>query len=201
MKHQWAEEEIEFLVRWYPHFGREFVAEELKLEIQQIASKVDKLKLHMLPKAERLCIQCKEGFQLHRANGYRCRSCFNANRQLHRRDKPKPLKERFNEMLRSVRKRNKDYDIDLSFLEELWTKQEGLCYYSKIPMVISSWGTSPTMSNRNPFSMSLDRVDSNKGYTKDNVVFCCWAVNAGKNNFSLVDYLFVCARVVDNQGH
>ena len=32
----------------------------------------------------------------------------------------------------------------------------------------------------NAFKCSLDRIDSEKGYTEDNVRFVCWAVNQMK---------------------
>ena len=62
-------------------------------------------------------------------------------------------------------------------------------------MTFERWGTSSNMSTRSPYVPSLDRVDSNKGYTMENVVLCCWAVNVGKNNFPLQTYLDVCKEV------
>lgn len=35
---------------------------------------------------------------------------------------------------------------------------------------------------RNPFLMSLDRIDSSKGYTPSNIVLCCWGINSLKNS-------------------
>ena len=36
-------------------------------------------------------------------------------------------------------------------------------------------------------NMSVDRLDSSKGYTKDNIVFCTWEFNDRKGNVSLED--------------
>ena len=36
--------------------------------------------------------------------------------------------------------------------------------------------------------LSLDRKDSNKGYTKDNVVWCCWQANNIKQDLNLNDW-------------
>ena len=36
-------------------------------------------------------------------------------------------------------------------------------------------------------NMSVDRIDSDKGYTKDNIVFCTWNFNDRKGNISLED--------------
>ena len=36
-------------------------------------------------------------------------------------------------------------------------------------------------------NMSVDRINSEKGYTKDNIVFCTWAFNDRKGSISLED--------------
>ena len=36
-------------------------------------------------------------------------------------------------------------------------------------------------------NLSVDRIDSEKGYTKDNIVFCTWDFNDRKGNISLED--------------
>jgi len=37
--------------------------------------------------------------------------------------------------------------------------------------------------------MGMDRVDSSKGYLKENVVSCCWLCNRMKNKYSKEEYL------------
>lgn len=43
----------------------------------------------------------------------------------------------------------------------------------------------------------LDRIDSSKGYLKDNVVPCCKFCNFGKNVLTVQEYLDHCVRVVN----
>tara|TARA_R100000005_G_C5000965_1_gene207971 strand:+ start:1708 stop:2298 length:591 start_codon:yes stop_codon:yes gene_type:complete len=38
-----------------------------------------------------------------------------------------------------------------------------------------------------PSNMSVDRLDSNKGYTKDNIVFCRWDINDRKGAVTIED--------------
>jgi len=38
---------------------------------------------------------------------------------------------------------------------------------------------------RSDSSLSIDRIDSTKGYTRDNVVFVSWKINRLKNNATL----------------
>jgi hypothetical protein len=74
----------------------------------------------------------------------------------------------------SARKRKKkgrieegEHDINLAFLETLWINQNGRCYYSNIPMNFS----------KNEWRVSIERVNNEKGYVKDNVVLCCLEFN------------------------
>jgi len=44
-----------------------------------------------------------------------------------------------------------------------------------------------------PNLLSVDRLDPEKGYTKDNIVFCSWAVNDRKNAVTIKD----CYRIIE----
>jgi dUTP pyrophosphatase len=62
-------------------------------------------------------------------------------------------------------------------LKQIYEKQEGLCYYTKIPIHIDG----PKSYN----TASVDRLDSTKGYNLDNIVYCALSINMMKSNFSL----------------
>ena len=75
---------------------------------------------------------------------------------------------------------NIEIDVDFDFIKNLWDKQNGLCYYTGIKMVFSgridrfqSWDCP-----------SLDRKDPSKGYTKNNLCWCIFAVNSFKNSLT-----------------
>ena len=59
------------------------------------------------------------------------------------------------------------FDITLSNLENLWLKQNGRCYYSNIPMNY----------DKKDWKLSLERLNPDKGYIKDNIVLCCQEFN------------------------
>lgn len=61
---------------------------------------------------------------------------------------------------------------------DLWGSQAGLCAISGMPMLYQF---------KNPRTVSIDRIDSEKGYIPDNVQLICRWVNLAKNNFSDVD--------------
>lgn len=70
------------------------------------------------------------------------------------------------------------HSLTPEFLIELWKKQEGRCFYTKVPLEFGK----PSLR-----SASLDRVDSALGYTADNVVWSSKAMNHMKNVASRED--------------
>lgn len=193
--HRWTEEEIKFLKESYPHFGTFYVERKFHLSWRQVRTKADKLHLHLLPKNERLCRKCKTNYQGKRVWGWYCRLCFNERVKWLRRNRDKSMKTRFQEMLRSARKRSSvKCDLTVEHLTELWYNQKGLCYYSGLEMKFVQWG-----KGRIPYSVSLDQIIPKKGYTKNNVVLCCWIVNMGKFELLYEEYLKVCLAVVNHQ--
>jgi len=71
-------------------------------------------------------------------------------------------------------KRNKEHTLSVDDVNEMFDNQNGLCYWFKIPLI-------PSDKTKHPQQPSLDRLDRNKGYTKDNVVLCCYSANIGRN--------------------
>lgn len=78
-------------------------------------------------------------------------------------------------------KRKKEFDLDLEYLKKLWDEQNGLCSYTKIPMILSK------KKKCGINSASLDRIDSSKRYIKGNVEIVCLFINLGKNNFDKLE--------------
>lgn len=81
------------------------------------------------------------------------------------------------------RKLKKEFDIDSEYLKELWNKQNGICPYTGIKMYLptcrAEYKRTPSLEK-----LSLDRIDSNGGYTKGNVEFVCAGVNWMKHTYS-----------------
>jgi hypothetical protein len=42
--------------------------------------------------------------------------------------------------------------------------------------------------NKNPFQVSIDRIESSKGYTKNNTVLCCQSINYMKNDYPIESF-------------
>ena len=61
----------------------------------------------------------------------------------------------------------------------MYKRQEGLCYYS---------GDKMSFIQGSPNVMSVDRLDSSKGYTISNSVLCCWVYNNMKQELKEDDF-------------
>lgn len=86
----------------------------------------------------------------------------------------------FREILRTVRNRCKEFNLDLPYLVELWNSQNGICPYTRLKLVLPTWNTNPDIRYR----ASLDRIDSSKGYIKGNVQFVATPINYLKGTMS-----------------
>lgn len=121
--------------------------------------------------------------------GSRCRECFlQVTREYKRKkrsdpefrkiegEKQKKRRVRLwqNTLINDSRYRGVKNDLTVEDINELYSKQNGLCFWFKIPLV-------PSDKPKHPQQPSLDRLDRNKGYTKDNVVLCCYSANIGRN--------------------
>lgn len=71
-------------------------------------------------------------------------------------------------------KKGMKFNLTEEYIYELLRKQNNKCYYTQIEFNNSS----------HVYSMSIDRIDSNKGYTVDNIRLVCSAVNYMKAEYS-----------------
>jgi hypothetical protein len=107
----------------------------------------------------------------------------------------------FRETLKKVRSRsknkNRECDIDLRYLKEVWEKQKGKCPYLKRKLVLPLTDQSHDKSNPNLIA-SLDRIDSSKGYVKGNIQFISTTLNFAKNKYDekvLLNLIEMCSNL------
>lgn len=83
-------------------------------------------------------------------------------------------------------------ELDIKYLMGIYNSQKGKCALSGIPMThIAGHGRIAT-------NISIDRIDSSKGYTKGNVQLVCCALNVAKSNWPQDDFIELCRKVVDH---
>ena len=76
--------------------------------------------------------------------------------------------------------------LTLSFLKSLLEQQNGLSAFSGVPM---TWGSNMGKVHTH---ISIDRIDSTRGYEEDNVHLVCRIVNIMKHNLSANEFIGWC---------
>jgi hypothetical protein len=97
------------------------------------------------------------------------------------------LKRRLGRLLTTAKSRNRyEVLITLEDLENLYDSQNGLCVYSKLPL---------TLKPHQLTTISLDRIDSSKGYVLGNIQLVGTAINKMKLNYSDKQFIQLCCCV------
>lgn len=98
---------------------------------------------------------------------------------------------KFKHMWRNSKQRalskNFDFDINWEDLTNLWEIQKGICALSGEKMDL----TGGMLSNK----VSLDRIDSQLGYTKENIQLVTVKVNYMKRDMPQGDFINLCQKV------
>lgn len=86
-------------------------------------------------------------------------------------------KGNFTYYLNKAKNRKHDFDLDEEYISNVWDNQKGKCKLTGIQMTLRD-------KLNTPFTASLDRINSKKGYIKGNVQFVTFSANLAKNKFS-----------------
>lgn len=100
-----------------------------------------------------------------------------------------PFRLIFNSSRMHTRKRrdNREFNITIGDLLKQWISQDGVCPLTGWKMVLPR-STNESVK-KTPNRASLDRIDSTKGYTPDNIRFVCLMAQYAKNCWSDEDVL------------
>ncbi len=79
------------------------------------------------------------------------------------------------------------------FINQLYKTQQGLCSITKIPL---TYKTNTTVYVRDPYGLSLDRINSKKGYTQDNIQLLCNIINLMKNEYHQDIFIHLCKQTI-----
>lgn len=151
--------------------------------------------------AHRKCTVCKETKALsdftrskHQKTGYMCycKDCNNERNKRYRKNEStleRACKRIFSYAKRRASEKSIDFDIDATFLQSLYLQQGGLCKYT---------GDVLSLQAGCPQTVSIDRIDSSSGYTKENVCLVTWEVNNAKQARSIEAFKILCQKVVSH---
>lgn len=124
-----------------------------------------------------------------------CHSC--ASKKKWQKRKPvrtKILGRLFNQIKRNATLRNIEFNLTSEFLHELFVSSNGVCPISGLAISIAE----DNIKHQYGYTTaSLDRKDSTKGYTKDNVWWIHKDINKMKMDFTLDKFKELCKLVVE----
>jgi hypothetical protein len=90
-------------------------------------------------------------------------------------------------------KKGLNFDIDKEFILNLFDKQGGKCFYSGVSLNIVKEDSS---TFHDPLKMTLDCIDPKLGYTRGNVVWCAYCVNAFKQKMPANQMFEICKGII-----
>ena len=114
-----------------------------------------------------------------------------------------PLEDRLlmsaiRQRLKDARKRSKRRgrsmpasNLSAEYLYGLFKRQGGKCALSGVEM---------SLETRHPHCLSMDRIDTNKAYARDNVQWTSWYVNRAKGQMSVPVFYSMCETILAYRG-
>ena len=193
-KGKFSKKEIEFLNEFYPQLGAEYCMEKLGRSFTSICTKVSELGIKKEYKKYdpeyKLCKTCNKTLHksyFNRSNqtkdnlSYACKECLETGKRQYleniksteSRRKKRTLAKILSAAKIRAKKRGFDFDLDQQWIiDNLPTKCPVLNTEITFLNNIGTHGNSP----------SIDRIDNNKGYTKNNVHIISWRANHLKSD-------------------
>ena len=154
--------------------------------------------------SKRKCITCGETKPLdefnfasrrNREKNWRrrsCKSCYRKGYSNYNLKKETRLRRFIHDGKRKSEKKGWHFDLTVEFLQKLFDRQNGKCPLTGYQMDIEG----SRDKDKKPRSASLDRIDTEKGYTKDNVHFVTLQANYMKNVLSIEQLVKWCKAVI-----
>jgi hypothetical protein len=147
----------------------------------------------------KVCFKCKEEksyefFFKHKQtqDGYHswCKTCCTEGNIKSRIKQNSTIEGRAKIFLRNAQKaaikRNQEFSLEISDIVSFWKEQDGFCAYT---------GREMTLDAGHLNTVSIERIDSSVGYTKENTILVCQAINRMKSDFEFDDFYSLCSDV------
>jgi len=149
----------------------------------------------------RLCFSCKSTFPAtnefffrhsQRKDGLHswCKDCCRIGNLKSKQKLYSTFEGRIKTFLRSCKnsseKRGHEFSITRQDLIDMWERQEGICVYTGLKMELQP---------NTLLSVSVERINSDIGYTSENTVLCCNVVNRMKSDLDAEIFFDICKSV------
>lgn len=140
------------------------------------------------------CLKCGVGIEKPKRK-FCCKdhkdSFNNSNKYNHKYTKAYRSRNPENFMRHLISYKKRSEFITIADMVSLYEKQRGLCAISGVEMTYNQNG------GKCPSNISIDRIDSSRGYDLDNVQLVCALVNTMKMQYSKEELLKWCKAIVE----
>jgi hypothetical protein len=150
------------------------------------------------------CFKCKESKPIAlyfkhclTVDGYHswCKDCCTAGNIRSRAKKNSTIEGRASVFLQNAKKsavkRQQAFALTVDDIVGCWKQQAEICAYSGRPMTLEAGQLN---------TVSIERIDSAVGYTPENTILVCQAINRMKSDFGFEDFYNLCRDVADFLG-
>jgi hypothetical protein len=136
-----------------------------------------------------LCTRCQTedwviSSRLRSGESLQCSKCSNSDNRIGRGDLSGTY---WGKLVYRARRKNITLNVSLKYAWSIFKKQKGLCALSNVPI---------ELGYKKKHSASLDRIDSNKGYVKNNIQWVHKDVNRMKSNFDQLYFILMCKNII-----
>jgi hypothetical protein len=94
----------------------------------------------------------------------------------------------------SAKHRNIFWDLKLSDLQDVYTRQKGLCAISGVELTFMPHKRGTETA---PTTLSVDRINNDIGYVSSNIQLVTHYANVAKNKYSMEDLIQFCRNVLN----
>ena len=147
------------------------------------------------PNTPRLCRVCNAVLPVSafptNGNGYYetlCNACkLSRMREEYRQEKALRSDKYWQVRLKSLKQnavsRGLSCDITIADIKTVFANQRGCCYYTGMPLVVDS----------------VDRIDHERGYQRDNILICERHINVFRAKRSRADFIALCSQIAQQK--
>jgi hypothetical protein len=92
-------------------------------------------------------------------------------------------------------RQGREFYISIDDLQAAFQKQQGLCALTKDTLTLPR-----NSRERTEFNVSIDRIDSTKGYVPNNIQLVTKRINMCKQDMTQEDFILLCLKVANTKG-
>lgn len=109
------------------------------------------------------------------------------------------IKMLYYDLISNAKKRNIQVYITIDDIKSQYENQLGFCALTRFKLTWTKYPVESQFHINNKFNISVDRIDSNKDYTKDNIQLVCAMTNIIKYKLSSDKFIELCKKISKNK--